>query len=219
MRVDGSMWHPPRCNAFSQQDRLLHCAEWAWSRGQPIHFISSRNQGTVGKTERTEWKNMLSTQEAELPGLAFMMHLIHILYMHSAYLLIVAQLVVQNDAVGLFRLWPRQREAIHGGADLVHDGNYGGSCTAQTEHNISTFLNHRRNVRVGHSRCSAGPAVVADAEVLLLLPSSQASQRLHWKLNWLFSLIPKKDHIWAAMKFPKQFLKPLCTIVKHSTQL
>lgn len=40
------------------------------------------------------------------------------------YLLIVAQLIVQDDAIGLLGLWPRQCEAIHGGADLVHDGNY-----------------------------------------------------------------------------------------------
>lgn len=46
----------------------------------------------------------------------------------SSYLLVVAQLVVQDDAVGLLRLWPRQGEAVHGGADLVHDGNNGGSC-------------------------------------------------------------------------------------------
>lgn len=46
----------------------------------------------------------------------------------SSYLLIVTQLVVQDDAVGLVRLWPRQGEAVHGGANLVHDGNNGGSC-------------------------------------------------------------------------------------------
>lgn len=48
---------------------------------------------------------------------------------HSSYLLVVAQLIVQDDAVGLLRLWPRQGEAVHGGADLVHDGNNGGRCT------------------------------------------------------------------------------------------
>lgn len=46
----------------------------------------------------------------------------------SSYLLVVAQLVVQDDAVGLLRLRPRQGETVHGGADLVHDGNNGGSC-------------------------------------------------------------------------------------------
>lgn len=46
----------------------------------------------------------------------------------SSYLLVVAQLVVQDDAVGLLRLRPRQGEAVHGGADLVHDRNNGGSC-------------------------------------------------------------------------------------------
>lgn len=50
-----------------------------------------------------------------------------------SHLLIVAQLIVEDDAIGLFRLWPRQCEAVHGGADLVHDGNYGGSCRAQKE--------------------------------------------------------------------------------------
>lgn len=47
---------------------------------------------------------------------------------HVSHLLVVAQLIVQDDAVGLLRLRPWQREAVHGGADLVHDGNYGGSC-------------------------------------------------------------------------------------------
>lgn len=47
----------------------------------------------------------------------------------SSYLLVVAQLVFQDDAIGLFRLRPRQGEAVHGGADLVHDGNNGGSCS------------------------------------------------------------------------------------------
>lgn len=47
---------------------------------------------------------------------------------HVSHLLVVAQLIVQDDAVGLLRLRPWQREAVQGGADLVHDGNYGGSC-------------------------------------------------------------------------------------------
>lgn len=57
----------------------------------------------------------------------------HTCRLNSPHLLIVAQLVIQDDAVGLLRLWPRQCEAVHGRADLVHDGNYGGSCRAQRD--------------------------------------------------------------------------------------
>lgn len=53
------------------------------------------------------------------------------------YLLVVAQLVVQDDAVGLLRLRPRQGEAVHGGADLVHDGNNGGSCGTDEREGVS----------------------------------------------------------------------------------
>lgn len=56
-----------------------------------------------------------------------------------SHLLVEAQLVIQDDAVGLLRLRPRQGEAVHGGADLVHDGNYGGSCRTQGERQ-SQFL-------------------------------------------------------------------------------
>lgn len=52
---------------------------------------------------------------------------------HTAYLLIVAQLIVENDAIGLLWLRPWQCEAIHGGADLVHDVNYGWGCKKQKE--------------------------------------------------------------------------------------
>lgn len=51
----------------------------------------------------------------------------------SSHLLVEAQLVIQDDAVGLLRLRPRQGEAVHGGADLVHDGNDGGSCRVKRE--------------------------------------------------------------------------------------
>lgn len=39
------------------------------------------------------------------------------------YLLIVLQLIVQDDAVGLVGLGPRQGDAVHGAAHLVHDGH------------------------------------------------------------------------------------------------
>lgn len=52
---------------------------------------------------------------------------------YAAHLLVVTQLVVEDDAVGLLRLGPREREAVHGGADLVHDGNYRGSCGGKKE--------------------------------------------------------------------------------------
>ena len=46
----------------------------------------------------------------------------------AAQLLIVAQFVVQDDAIGLLRLRPGQRDAPHGGTHLVHDGDSGGCC-------------------------------------------------------------------------------------------
>lgn len=39
------------------------------------------------------------------------------------YLLIVLQLIVQDDAVGLVRLGPRQGDAVHRAAHRVHDGH------------------------------------------------------------------------------------------------
>lgn len=39
------------------------------------------------------------------------------------YLLIILQLVIQDDSVGLVRLRPREGNAVHGAADLVHDGH------------------------------------------------------------------------------------------------
>ena len=39
------------------------------------------------------------------------------------YLLIVLQLVIQDDAIGLVGLGPRQGNAVHGAAHLVHDGH------------------------------------------------------------------------------------------------
>lgn len=39
------------------------------------------------------------------------------------YLLVVLQLIVQDDAIGLVRLGPRQGDAVHGAAHLVHDGH------------------------------------------------------------------------------------------------
>lgn len=39
------------------------------------------------------------------------------------YLLIVLQLIIQDDAVGLVGLGPREGDAVHGAAHLVHDGH------------------------------------------------------------------------------------------------
>lgn len=53
---------PPRRDAFSQRDRLVHRAAPARSRGQTIHFINGRNQRTVGETRPTSSRNILSTR-------------------------------------------------------------------------------------------------------------------------------------------------------------
>lgn len=53
-----------------------------------------------------------------------------------AHLLIVTDLIVQDDAIGLFRLRPRQRDAPHGGTYLVHDGNCGGSYGERKEQEV-----------------------------------------------------------------------------------
>lgn len=37
------------------------------------------------------------------------------------YLLVILQLVIQDDSIGLVRLRPREGNAVHGAADLVHD--------------------------------------------------------------------------------------------------
>lgn len=59
---------------------------------------------------------------------------------NSYYLLIVLQLIVQDDSVGLVGLRPGEGDAVHGAADLVHDGHSGRSCERgkkkQTEKNI-----------------------------------------------------------------------------------
>lgn len=39
------------------------------------------------------------------------------------YLLIVLQLIVQDDSIGLIRLGPRQSDGVRGSADLVDDGH------------------------------------------------------------------------------------------------
>ena len=39
------------------------------------------------------------------------------------YLLLVLQLIIQDDAVGLVGLGPREGDAVHGAAHLVHDGH------------------------------------------------------------------------------------------------
>ena len=39
------------------------------------------------------------------------------------YLLIVLQLIIQDDAVGLVGLGPREGDAVHSAAHLVHDGH------------------------------------------------------------------------------------------------
>lgn len=57
-----------------------------------------------------------------------------------AHLLIVSDLIVQDDAIGLLRLWPRQGDAPHGGADLVHDGNSGRGCGERRRQGIETDL-------------------------------------------------------------------------------
>lgn len=46
----------------------------------------------------------------------------------AAQLLVVADLIVQDDPVGLLRLGPGQRDAPHRGTHLVHDGHGGGGC-------------------------------------------------------------------------------------------
>lgn len=45
-----------------------------------------------------------------------------------SHLLIVLKLIVQDDSVGLVGLRPGQGDAVHGAADLVHDGHSGRSC-------------------------------------------------------------------------------------------
>lgn len=57
-----------------------------------------------------------------------------------AHLLIVSDLIVQDDAIGLLRLWPWQGDAPHGGADLVHDGNSGRGCGERKRQGIETDL-------------------------------------------------------------------------------
>lgn len=44
------------------------------------------------------------------------------------YLLIILQLIVQDDSIGLVRLGPGQGDAVHGAAHLVHDGHSRGGC-------------------------------------------------------------------------------------------
>lgn len=85
----------------------------------------------------------------------------------SSYLLVVAQLVVQDDTIGLFRLRPRQGEAVHGGADLVHDGNNGGSC------------------RVGEKGQTNGATVLAvnDEKRLVIKMSSSAKHVSHHSIT------------------------------------
>lgn len=53
-----------------------------------------------------------------------------------AHLLIVTDLIVQDDAIGLFRLRPRQCDAPHAGTYLVHDGNCGGSYGERKEQEV-----------------------------------------------------------------------------------
>lgn len=151
-RCDSPSPPPPRRNAFSQRGRLLHCAEWARSRGQPIHFISGRNQRTVGEKERAQGKNILSTQGDSAHRYKGKLRIFFSLFFllgggftcsrlcmckrmrqhlvtqragtvadrrevrhehfhthtdtHVSHLLVVAQLIVQDDAVGLLRLRP-----------------------------------------------------------------------------------------------------------------
>lgn len=47
---------------------------------------------------------------------------------NNGYLLIVLELIVQDDSVGLVRLGPGEGDAVHGAAHLVHDGHSGRSC-------------------------------------------------------------------------------------------
>lgn len=44
------------------------------------------------------------------------------------YLLIVLQLIIQDDAIGLIRLRPREGDAVHRPAHLVHDGHRRRGC-------------------------------------------------------------------------------------------
>lgn len=62
----GSMRLPPDAMHFHSGAGLLHCAKWAWSRGQAIHFISSRNQRTVREKEGTRGQNILEAGLADI---------------------------------------------------------------------------------------------------------------------------------------------------------
>lgn len=53
-----------------------------------------------------------------------------------AHLLIITDLIVQDDAIGLLRLRPWQGDAPHGGTYLVHDGNCGGSYGERREEEV-----------------------------------------------------------------------------------
>lgn len=151
---------PPtlRRNAFSQRDGLLHRAERAEGEGQPFHFSSRQTPKNSGRDRANAVREKLSTQAGfggRVWGGLFTdfqerfdisesktavsvtqndkMHAKKQKKKNLSHLLVEAQLIIQDDAVGLLRLRPRQREAVHGGADLVHDGNDGGSCRAQGE--------------------------------------------------------------------------------------
>lgn len=56
------------------------------------------------------------------------------------YLLIVLKLIVQDDSVGLVGLRPGQGDAVHGAADLVHDGHSGRSCRKKKKRGHKTSL-------------------------------------------------------------------------------
>lgn len=56
---------------------------------------------------------------------------------HRQYLLIILQLIIQDDAIGLVRLGPGESDAVHGATDLVHYGYSRWSC--RTKREKSTF--------------------------------------------------------------------------------
>lgn len=60
---------------------------------------------------------------------------------NNYYLLIVLELIVQDDSIGLVRLGPGEGDAVHGAADLVHDGHCGRSCERKNDNNENSVLN------------------------------------------------------------------------------
>lgn len=57
---------------------------------------------------------------------------------NNCYLLIVLKFIVQDDSVGLVGLGPGEGDAVHGAADLVHDGHGGRSCEGKEQPTTKT---------------------------------------------------------------------------------